>query len=62
MDGLYASAGGVSVADLWLERSSETGLPYRDTSVGVRGPAVADLEWAFAGERLYLLQRRAITK
>ncbi len=49
VDGLYASAGGVSVADLWLERSSETGLPYRDTSVGVRGPAVADLERAFAG-------------
>ncbi|HKH75422.1 MAG TPA: phospholipase D-like domain-containing protein [Rubrobacteraceae bacterium] len=49
VDGLYASAGGVSVADLWLERSPETGLPYRDTSVGVRGPAVADLERAFAG-------------
>jgi hypothetical protein len=49
VDGLYASTGGVSIADLWLERSSETGLPYRDTSVGVRGPAVADLEKAFAG-------------
>jgi cardiolipin synthase len=49
VDGLYASTGGVSIADLWLERSSETGLPYRDTSVGVRGPAVADLEEAFAG-------------
>ena len=49
VDGLYASTGGVSIADLWLERSSETGLTYRDTSVGVRGPAVADLEKAFAG-------------
>jgi cardiolipin synthase A/B len=49
VDGRYASTGGLSVADLWLERSSETGLPYRDTSVGVRGPAVADLERAFAG-------------
>ncbi|AHY46244.1 Phosphatidylserine/phosphatidylglycerophosphate/cardiolipin synthase-related enzyme [Rubrobacter radiotolerans] len=49
VDGLYASTGGVSVADLWLERAPETGLPYRDTSVGVRGPAVADLERAFAG-------------
>jgi cardiolipin synthase A/B len=48
VDGLYASTGGVSIADLWLERSPETGLPYRDTSVGVRGPAVADLERAFA--------------
>ncbi|HSK99190.1 MAG TPA: phospholipase D-like domain-containing protein [Rubrobacteraceae bacterium] len=49
VDGLYASTGGVSVADLWMQRSPETGLPYRDTSVGVRGPAVADLERAFAG-------------
>ena len=49
VDGLYASTGGVSIADLWLKRSSETRLPYRDTSVGVRGPAVADLEQAFAG-------------
>lgn len=49
VDGRYASAGGVSVADLWLQRSPETGLPYRDTSVGLRGPAVADLERAFAG-------------
>jgi cardiolipin synthase A/B len=48
VDGLYASTGGVSVADLWLERSAETGLPYRDTSVGIHGPAVADLELAFA--------------
>src|SRR5215211_4067386 len=39
VDGLYASTGGVSIADLWLKRSSETRLPYRDTSVGVRGPA-----------------------
>jgi cardiolipin synthase A/B len=49
VDGRYASTGGVRVADLWLERSSEMGLPYRDTSVGVWGPAVADLERTFAG-------------
>jgi cardiolipin synthase A/B len=49
VDGRYGSTGGVSVADLWTRRSPETGLPYRDTSVGVRGPAVADLERAFAG-------------
>ena len=28
--------------------SPETGLYYRDTAVGFRGPAVADLERAFA--------------
>jgi cardiolipin synthase len=48
VDGRYASTGGVSVADLWTRRSPQTGLPYRDTSAGVRGPAVADLERAFA--------------
>ena len=49
VDGVYASAGGVCIADTWLRRSPETDLPYRDTAVSVRGPAVADLERAFAG-------------
>ncbi|MCA1728427.1 MAG: phospholipase D-like domain-containing protein [Actinobacteria bacterium] len=49
VDGVYASAGGVCIGDEWLRRSPETGLPYRDTAVSVRGPAVADLERAFAG-------------
>jgi cardiolipin synthase len=49
VDGAYASAGGVCIADEWLRRSPETGLPYRDAAVSVRGPAVADLERAFAG-------------
>ena len=49
VDGDYASVGGVCIGDGWLERSSETGLPYRDTAVGIRGPAVADVERAFAG-------------
>ena len=49
VDGAYASAGGVCIADTWLRRSPETDLPYRDTAVSVRGPAVADLERAFAG-------------
>lgn len=49
VDGAYASAGGVCIADAWLRRSPETGLPYRDTAVSVRRPAVADLEQAFAG-------------
>lgn len=47
VDGAYASAGGVCISDAWLRRSPETGLPYRDTAVSVRGPAIADLERAF---------------
>lgn len=49
VDGAYASAGGVCIGDEWLKRSPETKLPYRDTAVSVTGPAVADLEEAFAG-------------
>ena len=49
VDGTYASTGGVCISDGWLVRSPETGLAYRDTAVSVRGPAVADLERAFAG-------------
>ena len=48
IDGDYASVGGVCIADPWLQQSPVTGLPYRDTAVGVTGPAVADLERAFA--------------
>ena len=49
VDGTYASTGGVFISEGWLVRSPETGWPYRDTAVSVRGPAVADLERAFAG-------------
>jgi cardiolipin synthase len=49
VDGLYASVGGICIADGWLQRSSETGLIYRDTAANLRGPAVADVERAFAG-------------
>jgi cardiolipin synthase A/B len=49
VDGKYASTGGVCIADGWMVRSQETDLPYRDTAVSVRGPAVADVERAFAG-------------
>jgi cardiolipin synthase len=48
IDGEYASVGGVCIADPWLQQSPVTGLPYRDMAVGVTGPAVADLERAFA--------------
>ena len=49
VDGEYASTGGVCIADGWLVTSPETGLPYRDTAVSIQGPAVADVERAFAG-------------
>lgn len=48
VDGVYASIGGVCIADAWLAFSPVTGLPYRDTAVRVTGPAIADLERAFA--------------
>ena len=49
VDGLYGSTGGVCISQDWLVRDPDTGLPYRDTAVSVRGPAVADIERAFAG-------------
>ena len=49
VDGEYASTGGVCIADGWMVTSAETGLPYRDTAVSLRGPAVADIDRAFAG-------------
>jgi cardiolipin synthase A/B len=58
VDGEYASVGGVCIADEWVERSPDTGLPYRDTAIGLRGPAVADVDrafgqvWARCGEAL----------
>jgi cardiolipin synthase A/B len=48
VDGEYASTGGVCIADGWLVRSPDTGLPYRDTAVSVRGPVVADINRAFS--------------
>ena len=47
VDGEYGSTGGVCIADGWIVRSRETGLPYRDTAVSVRGPVVADINRAF---------------
>ena len=49
VDGEYASTGGVCIDEGWMARDPQTGLPYRDEAVSVRGPAVADLERAFAG-------------
>lgn len=49
VDSLYGSTGGVCISGDWLVRDPNTGLPYRDTAVSVRGPAVAEIEKAFAG-------------
>jgi cardiolipin synthase len=49
VDGEYASTGGVCISDGWLVTSPVTGLPYRDTAVSIHGPAVTDVEDAFAG-------------
>jgi cardiolipin synthase A/B len=49
VDAEYASTGGVCISDGWLVTSPVTGLPYRDTAVSIHGPAVADVERAFAG-------------
>jgi cardiolipin synthase A/B len=49
VDGEYGSTGGVCISAGWLVTSPETGLPYRDTAVAIRGPAVAEVERAFAG-------------
>ena len=49
VDGEYGSTGGVCIDEGWMARDPDTGLPYRDTAVSVRGPAVADLGRAFAG-------------
>jgi cardiolipin synthase len=49
VDGEYASTGGVCISDGWLVTSPATGLPYRDTAVSIHGPAVADVDRAFAG-------------
>ena len=62
IDGEYASTGGVCIADGWMVRSEETGLPYRDTAVSVRGPVVADINRAFSslwGELVEELPRRS---
>jgi cardiolipin synthase A/B len=48
VDGDYASTGGVCIAEGWLVTSPDTGLPYRDTAVSVRGPVVADINRAFS--------------
>jgi cardiolipin synthase len=48
IDGLYGSLSGVCLSAKWLGDPARSVPPWRDTGVIVRGPAVADLEAAFA--------------
>jgi len=49
VDGRVGFVTGLCVADMWWGRERNKGLdPWRDTGVAVRGPAVADIENAFA--------------
>jgi cardiolipin synthase len=49
VDGRIGFVTGLCVADMWWGRERNKGLdPWRDTGVAVRGPAVADIEGAFA--------------
>ncbi len=48
VDGAYGSLSGVCISAKWLGRPDRHIPPWRDTGVVVRGPAVAELEAAFA--------------
>ena len=49
VDGRVGFVTGLCVADMWWGRERNKGLdPWRDAGVAVRGPAVADIENAFA--------------
>jgi cardiolipin synthase len=48
IDGTYGSVSGVCLSDKWLGNPARSVAPWRDTGVAVRGPAVAQLEIAFA--------------
>ena len=48
VDGTYGSLSGVCISAKWLGNPSRNIPPWRDTGVAIRGPAVAELEIAFA--------------
>jgi cardiolipin synthase len=47
VDGIYGSLSGVCISAKWLGNRARNVPPWRDTGVAVRGPAVAELEFAF---------------
>jgi cardiolipin synthase len=48
VDGEYGSLSGVCISAKWLGRPERSVPPWRDTGVAMHGPAVAELEAAFA--------------
>jgi cardiolipin synthase A/B len=48
VDGIYGSVTGVCISAKWLGNPARNVPPWRDTGVAIRGPAVAELELAFA--------------
>jgi cardiolipin synthase A/B len=48
VDGVYGSLSGVCISGKWLGIPARNIAPWRDTGVVIRGPAVSDLEAAFA--------------
>jgi cardiolipin synthase len=48
VDGIYGFLSGVCISAKWLGNPARNVPPWRDTGVAVRGPAVAELETAFA--------------
>ncbi|HSL50260.1 MAG TPA: phospholipase D-like domain-containing protein [Candidatus Deferrimicrobiaceae bacterium] len=48
VDGRVAFVTGLCVGHAWVGDPARGIEPWRDTGIAVRGPAVADLEWAFA--------------
>jgi cardiolipin synthase len=48
VDGQLAFVSGVCISDKWLGDARRNIPPWRDTGVALRGPAVADVEAAFA--------------
>jgi cardiolipin synthase len=48
VDGVYGSLSGVCISAKWLGNPARRVPPWRDTGVSLRGPAVAQLEMAFA--------------
>ena len=48
IDGIYGSLSGVCISTKWIGNPARNVPPWRDTGVVVRGPAVAEIEAAFA--------------
>jgi cardiolipin synthase len=48
VDGQLAFVTGLCVGRAWVGDPARGVEPWRDTGIALRGPAVADLEWAFA--------------